>query len=359
MTTATPALPKSARLKGRELNFVLRNLATLIDNGLPLARSLATLAQERSLRRQAPLLQAVCRQVETGTSFSSALARFPESFPPVLVSQVKVGERAGTLGASLQRIAAQLEKAGQIRSQVIRKLAYPAVVTVAGGLAITFMVLFVIPVFDKTYSEAHIPLPWITRALVAVAHAAGSHGWIVPVLLVGGGLAWKWARRTPELATRIDAGVLRLPVLGAWLRDIVVLQFIEVLGNLLESGFNVVDALAIAGESVSNRAVRRTIESLRAAMTRGERFSRELDRLGELFPPVVSQLVVVGEQTGNLTKATSGIREHLHREIEHQTNLLVGTIEPVLTIGLAGMIAVILLAVYLPMFDMIGAMNAH
>ena len=351
------APPPPGRIKRRDVTFVLRNLATLIDNGLSLAKSLATLAKERSLRKNAAILDSLCRQVETGRSFSAALAQYPESFPTVMVSQVRAGEKAGTLAATLQRIASQLEKSGNVRSQVLRKLAYPIVLTVAGSIAVAFMILFVIPVFDKTYSEAGVPLPLITRFLIGVAKIATSYGWIIPAVAVVGAVVWRRLRRVPHIAQAIDAAMLRLPLLGDWLRNIVVLQFIEVLGNLLESGFNVVDALAISADSIGNRAVRRTIELLQGAVSRGERFSRELDRLDDLFPPVVNQLVVVGERTGNLAKATVGIREHLHREIEHQTNVLVGTLEPVLTVSLAGMIAVILLAVYLPMFDMIGTMN--
>lgn len=345
------------RLRRRDLAFILRNLATLVDNGLSLAKSLSTLARERSLRKHALLLETVCRRIETGTPFSDALALFPESFPAVLISQIHAGEKAGTLGSTLQRAASQLEKAGEVRSQVVRKLAYPAVLTVAGAAAVTFMLLFVIPVFDKTYSEAGIPLPWITRVMISAAHIAGRYGWILPLVTVVAVVLVRQLRKNPQMAASFDRQLLRMPLVGEWLRNIVVLQFMEVLGNLLEAGFNVADALRISTGAVGNQAMRRQVESLQAAVLRGERVSRELDKLGGAFPPVVSQLVMVGERTGNLAKATAGIREHLAREIEHQTNVLVGALEPILTLSLAAMIGVVLLAVYLPMFDMIGAMN--
>ncbi len=137
------------------------------------------------------------------------------------------------------------------------------------------------------------------------------------------------------------------------------LQFIEVFGNLIESGFTVVEALRVSVKVVRNRVMRQGIEALQAAVNRGERFSRELDRHADLFPPVVTQLIVIGEQTGNLRSVTSHIRDHLRREIDRYTVALVGTLEPVLTISLAATIAFILLAIYLPMFDMIGASRAH
>jgi len=134
-----------------------------------------------------------------------------------------------------------------------------------------------------------------------------------------------------------------------------VLQFIDVFGNLIESGLRVVDALDLSSGSVGNRAVCEGVQTLRAAVTRGEQFGRELTQMSNLFPPVVGQLIAVGERTGNLSKAMSHIRGHLEQEVERQTNTMVGTIEPILTICLAAVIATILLAIYLPMFDMIGA----
>lgn len=155
----------------------------------------------------------------------------------------------------------------------------------------------------------------------------------------------------------MDHFLLRIPFIGEWLKNIAVLQFMEVLGNLMEAGFTIVDALKVCAGSIGNRAVRKSVEQLHSAILRGERFSAELERHSDLFPPVVNQLVIVGEKTGTLSKATMDIRKHLSREVERTTNLLIGTIEPVLTIGLATCIGGILLAIYLPMFDMISAMN--
>ncbi len=349
----------SVRIPRRDLIFVLRNLATLVENGMPLTRSLATLAQERSLRRYAPVLQTIRRKVETGEMFSTAVADFPDSFSEVLVGEIRAGERAGTLPEMLERIAAQAERADEVRTQVVRKLAYPAVLVGAGTLAVIFMIVFVVPIFQQTYAEAKIPLPWITQAMITVGSFCASRGWIAVVVLVVGVWSLRRARRQAPLAYRIDRALLRAPVFGELMRNLAVLRLMDVFGNLLESGFTVVEALSLSSRVIGNRAIRRSVEELAAAVTRGERFSRELDRLGELFPPVVIQLVVVGEQTGNLAKATAHIREHLRRDIEHRTNVLVGTIEPVLTISLAAAIGSILLAIYLPMFDMIGAAGAR
>ena len=261
------------------------------------------------------------------------------------------------MAGALTRIADQLEKANRVRSQVIRRLSYPAVLVVAGAMAVTFMLGFVIPVFEEIYAESHVPLPGVTQTLIVAGHWTVNYGWIVPLVGLGLAAGIKQYRSSPTSAARMDGVMLRVPLLGDWLRNLAVLQFMDVFGDLLASGFKVVEALDISSRSVGNRAIRQSVEDLQTAVTRGERFGRELDQLGDLFPPVVSQLIAVGEQTGTMAKAASEIRKHLEKEIERQTNIMVGTIEPVLTVILAGSIAVILLAIYLPMFDMIGTVG--
>ncbi len=151
--------------------------------------------------------------------------------------------------------------------------------------------------------------------------------------------------------------MLRLPLFGHWLRDIAILEFMDILSNLLGSGYTLADSLAEAGQAVSNRAVKLCVKDLHSGVEQGERFSRSVEHHSDLFPPMVSQLVIVGERTGNLLSAARHIQKHLETEVERKTNLMVGVIEPVLTLSLATAVGVILLAIYLPMFDMIGTMK--
>lgn len=348
---------RRATIKRRDVSYIMRNLATLVGNGVSLPKALATLAREDSLRTHSELLDDLRKRVEVGEPFSAALARYPAAFDTLVVHQVKIGEKSGSLAKSLLQISEQLETAGDLRAQVFKKLAYPLVLVVAGAVAIGFMLVFVIPVFQETYSSAGVPLPGITRALLWTSDAAAAWGPYLLLIPALGVFVLKYIAKTPALAASFDRALLRTPLLGPWLRDMAVLQFMDVLSTLLESGFTVVEALGESGSAVKNRAVQECVRSLEAAVRRGERFSRELDRYSDLFPPVVSQLVIIGEKTGKLSQATRDIREHLRREIERKTNLAVGTIEPVLTISLAVLIGVVLLAIYLPMFDMISTMN--
>jgi type IV pilus assembly protein PilC len=345
------------KLKTRDLVFILRNLATLTESGVSLPKALGTLAEEKALDKHREMLQAIRRHLENGESFSTALAHFGAVFDTVMVNQIKVGEHSGTLCETLTTIARHREDSHRLRAEITRKLAYPILLVVMGTAVITFLLTYVIPVFEETYESAHVPLPFITRLLIAVGGAAKSYGWIALGLVAVGVIVLRQLRKRADLAHKMDAKILQMPVFGNWLRDIAVLQLMEVLGSLMEAGYTLAEALGEAAQAVSNRAIRHSVRNLQNAVRRGEKFSRELERHGETFPPIVSQLVIVGEQTGTLTRATSHIRDHLQREIERKTNLFVGTIEPTLTISLAAAIAAILMAIYLPMFDMVNTIK--
>ncbi len=344
-------------IRRRDLIYIVRSIGTLVENGLSLPKALETIAQEKTLKAYKSLLEAVRQKVESGETFSAALAHCGAGFSELLLNQIRVGERSGTLPLSLQRITQQLENADTIKSQILKKLAYPVMLVTLGAGAVTFMLLYVVPTFEKTYAESGAKLPWITRFLIAVGFYGTRYGWMVLLAIVGGVASIVAVRRDPRGRFWMDTQLLRLPLVGDWLRNLAVLQFIEVLGNLLEAGFTLVEALRVAASSIGNRAVRQSVEQLHGAVLRGERFSAELERHADLFPPIVHQLVLVGEKTGTLPKATKDIRKHLERELNRYTGILLGTIEPVLTIGLAVCIGGILLAIYLPMFDMIGALN--
>jgi type IV pilus assembly protein PilC len=346
-----------ARLKDRDLVFILRNLATLTESGVSLPKALGTLADERALEKHRDMLLAIRRHLENGESFSTALAHFGATFDTVMVNQIKVGEHSGTLAETLTTVARHREESHRLRAEITRKLAYPVLLMVMGTAVIAFLLTYVIPVFEETYESAHVTLPFITRLLIAVGGAAKSYGWMAVGLAAASVLAVQQLRKRSDLAHKMDAKILQMPVFGHWLRDIAVLQLMEVLGSLMEAGYTLAEALGEAAQAVGNRAIRHSVRDLQNAVRRGEKFSRELERHGDTFPPIVSQLVIVGEQTGTLTRATSHIRDHLQREIERKTNIFVGTIEPTLTISLAAAIAAILMAIYLPMFDMVNTIK--
>ena len=348
---------KQEKFKPHELTFLLRTLSTLLDNGVSLPKALGTLAKDESLAKHHKILESLRRHVEAGNAFSSALSQFPDICDSVTINQLRVGERSGTLGDTLRQLSESRDKTAELKKAVVKKLAYPGLLITFGSGLITFLLLYVVPVFEDTYEKAGVPLPLITRVLITFGSAMKSYGWIVLVVAVTAALLWKQLRKRDELAERMDQSLMRLPLFGNWLRDLAVLQMMDVLHHLMAAGYTLAEALRETGDALTNRAMKRGVRNLEIAVQRGERFSKELERLEALFPPIVNQLVIVGESTGQLTRATNDICDHLRREIERKTNLMVGALEPILTISLAVAIAVVLLAIYLPMFDMVNTVS--
>src|SRR3954469_896506 len=215
------------KLKDRDLVFILRNLSTLTASGVPLPKALSTLAEEKALGKHREMLQLIRRKLENGEAFSTALAHFGQTFDTMMVNQIKVGEHSGRLGETLTTIARHCEDSHRLRSEIVRKLAYPIMLVVMGSAVIMFLLTYVIPVFKKTYDDAHVVLPFITRLLIAIGAFAQGYGLIILGFGIAGVVVIRQLRKKPEFAFKMDAAILRSPVFGNWLRDLAVLQLME------------------------------------------------------------------------------------------------------------------------------------
>ena len=342
------------RIKNADLVGLLRNVTTLVSNGVSLRDALETMAADRTLRRYRKILHSLSESVRHGNTLSSAMAEYPASFGSLMVNQIRVGERAGTLPDTLRNLTLQLEEGSTLRRFIIKKLTYPSILVLAGIASVTFMLLCVIPAFEEMYEDAGATLPAITQLLIQIGNFVATHGLLVASTLIVTAMVFVAAMNNPSSRVRIDEYLLKIPMIGDWFRNIAILQFIQVLENLMGSGFTLAEALPHASAAVHNRYIRIKLQGLRSAIRRGERFSLALDKEGDLFPPVVKQLVVIGERTGRLGEITKEIRVHLRTDVEKYTSAMVGAIEPILTATLAVLVGGILLAIYLPMFDMIG-----
>jgi len=341
-------------MKPHEMTFLLSSLSTLVSNGVSLPKAVATMAKEKGLAKHREVLETLRRKLEAGQPFSTAISQFPHICDKLTVNQIRLGERSGTLSETLKKLSKNRNQTAELRKDVIKKISYPALLIVVGSVLITFLLLFVVPVFQVTYDEAGVPLPMITQFMIGVGDFVRGYGWMIALTVIGTFVSIKQLRKRDDFALRMDSYMLRIPMFGNWFRDMAVLQLMEVLQNLMEAGYTLAEALRETADSVGNRFVRNGVRELQSAVQRGEKFSRELERHEGMFPPMVNQLVIVGESTGKLTRATEDICNYLRKEIERKTTLMVGALEPILTISLAAAIAVILLAIYLPMFDLIG-----
>jgi len=349
--------PARFQMKPRVLTALIRNLVMLLENGLSLPKALATLAEEQSLKKYGWMLHGIRRELETGSSFSSCLARYPRTFTKIIIAQVEVGEKSGTMVDTLKRISTQFERSGDVRKKIMKRLSYPAMIMLAGAGLVVFMMTVVVPEFKSVFEESGSSLPWITQFVSQSSQFTFDWGWLVLVCVAALVLLFRQLQKRPAFARKTDSLCLKIPVFGLWIRDYAVLQFIDTAGVMMDAGFVPVEAIESSVPAVRNTAVRHVVSRLALAIRRGERLSQELSRNPDMFPPTVSQLVVVGEQTGNLSSATQGVRAHLREQLESRIDTAVTMIEPILTLALATLIGCIVMAIYMPMFGMLEAME--
>lgn len=344
--------PETTRIPPAKLADLLRLLLMLLQNGLSLPKSLQALCDDRAARKWLPVLSRMTAAVRQGHSLSDAMGRFPRTFTPIQIQQIRIGERTGEMRRSLEQVCQSIERRVAMRRKIIKKVSYPIMVMVAGFGLVGFMMTYVVPQFEQVFHESNVSLPAVTRYVSATSRAMVSFGpWLLlGCTLLGGQLLL--LRSKPRGRVWIDSMLLRVPILGVWLRDAAALQFTDGIMSMTESGFTPAEAVEAAVMSVRNAACRDAAKEVCLAVRRGERLSKEMERHEDLFPSTLRQLIRVGEQTGDFHTAMSGACRHLQHQIDRRIEATVSLIEPVLTLGLAAIIGTVVMSIYLPMFHM-------
>ena len=348
--------PKKAgdptKIKPAPLADLLRMLLMLLENGLSLPKALKSLAADRSTRKFAHVLDRMRMTIESGGSLSSGMERYPRIFTAMQVQQVRIGERSGSLEKALSRVCEQMERQVALRKRIIKKVSYPVLITLAGAGLMIFMCVVVVPEFEVVYSSSGVDLPGVTKVVTGASRIVLNYGWLSVPIVASFIFAWMGARSRPKISRMLDNFLLKLPLVGPWLRDVAILQFVEAISSMVECGYTPVDAVGVASQCVGNREVRATVEGVNRSVLRGEKLSNELEKHERFFPATLCQLVGVGEQSGDFPKAMRGTCEHLRERLETRIDATVGLLEPVLTISLAIAIGVMVLSIYTPMFHM-------
>lgn len=346
-----------SRLSRRDLLNLLTMLMMLVKNGLSLQRALEALASDRACRRYHSLLIALRMKVSAGCTLSQAMSGFPKVFSHAMVHQIALAESSGTLLSSLENICEHLRETLDLRRQLVQKLSYPGLVSVAGAGLVAFMLISVVPQFEAIYSESEVALPWVTRFVTSLSRAATRSLWILPVILLATFVIHRSIRSRDQSSERLDRMLLKLPVLGTLIQDINALDYLRSTLILSEAGFVPLDALSQASRNVPNRYVRKLLVQAAQEIRRGQRISQALAPCEFLFPNSVLQLIAIGEQTGGLTVACRGAVELIKQRMQNRLQAALGILEPTLTILLATCIGWIVLAIYMPMFHMFDVLD--
>ncbi len=349
--------PEKVRMSSRDLASIFSMMCTLIDNGMPLQKVLGALSSDPSLKKHRKLLKRLHGRLVEGSSLHAAIAIFPNAFPTNVVQQIKLGEMSGNLSATLRRVVDQLESWVKLRGSLFQKLSYPAMVTTAGSGLMIFMLTVVVPQFESIYDESQVALPWVTSVVTGLSRTLARHFYLPLIPLVAALVIWWWVRTSAAARLTFDRVMIRVPLVGAFVRDIAILQFLRSVHALSAAGFVPIDAISQACSTVSNRHIRAQLEHMSAVLVHGTKLSVAMNKLEHLIPSAVRQLIMVGEHSGNITKACEGCCDFMQNQLMRRTNGAMGLIEPLLTIGLATCIGWIVLAMYMPMFKMFDVLD--
>lgn len=334
----------------RQLALFCRQFATMISAGLPVVDALATLQRQASDSVLRNALVRIANAVRSGDSLSVAFARQGSYFPPLMIHLISAGEVGGNLDEVLVRLADQLEREQTLRQKLRSALTYPGiVVTLACGI-VTFLLLFVLPKFVEVFKDLGTPLPWLTRVLMGVGAFAGHYWWAILLAITALVIAVIACVHTARGALHRDRLLLRLPVAGPMLLKAETARFARTLSGLLESGVSIVRALAVVEKVMNNRLLAAEIHRARDEVREGHRLAEPLSRSG-LFPPLVVEMLQVGEETGMLEKMLAKIAIYYEEDVFSSAERLASAIEPILIVGMAVTVGLIVVALLLPLFD--------
>jgi type IV pilus assembly protein PilC len=328
----------------------------MIDAGLPIIQCLDILYSQQSNSTFKKMLKQVKESVEGGATLAEALKKFPKHFDDLFVNMVAAGEAGGILDAILRRLAAYMEKAARLKSKVKGAMTYPLVTLAIAVIVLAVILIFVIPVFEEMFADFGSELPAPTQIVVAMSDMVKSKILYIIGAAILFMIAFKKYYATEKGRDAVDALVLKLPVFGMLLRKVAVAKFSRTMGTMLGSGVAILEALDIVAKTAGNRTVEKAIYNVRSGIAEGRTMADPLNESG-VFPPMVCQMISVGESTGALDAMLEKIADFYDEEVDQAVENMTALIEPVMLVFLGVTIGGLVVAMYLPIFKMAGAIS--
>ncbi len=344
------------RVGTKDIAIFSRQFSTMINAGLSLLRSLSILAEQSDNSTLSKVILAVKADVEKGTSLSQAMENHPKVFNKLYTSMVKAGEVGGVLDETLIRLADTLESQVALRQKVKSAMMYPIAVFGLVILIVTGMLIFVVPMFENLYADLGGTLPLPTRVLVAISSAMTSYWWLVLAVNLGIVFSFRaWVKTTSGRAT-FDAIKLKIPIFGNLIHKTAIARFSHTMASLTRTGVPILQAMDIVADTAGNEVVARAMLDVKSSVSEGESIAEPLSG-HDVFPPMVVQMIAVGEETGQLDTMLEKIGTFYDREVEALVEGLTSLIEPLLIVVLGVTVGGMLIALYLPMFNVVNLLQ--
>lgn len=348
-------LDKIKKVNEQALTVFSRQFATMINAGLAMVRCLDILSEQTEDKKLQATLAQVRKDVEGGSTLSNALAKHPNVFSTLYISMVKAGEMGGVLDEVLERLAGFMEKDFALKKKVKSALTYPVVILVMALGIVFFLVTYILPTFVQLFEGMSLQLPLPTRILIGITKGARDPRILFPTLALMGGGMFVLNRyvKTDAGRRQYDLMKLNIPVFGLLNKKVSISRFCRTLGTLLSSGVPIMQALEIVGKASGNEIIAMTVVKIRESIREGESIASPLGASG-MFPPMVTQMVAVGEETGNLDAMLGKISDFYDTEVEYLLASLTSMLEPIMIVGMGGIVGFIVISVFLPLYQLIG-----
>jgi type IV pilus assembly protein PilC len=343
-------------VKEKDIILFARQFSTMIDAGLPIIQCLEILHAQQNNKTFKRMIKEIKEQVESGATLAEALKRFPKHFDDLFVNMIAAGEAGGILDAILRRLAAYMEKAAKLKSQVKGAMTYPIVTLIIAVVVLGIILVFVIPVFEEMFADFGGELPVPTQIVVKASELVKSKIVYIIIGIFILGFALKKFYATEKGQDTVDDLMLKIPVFGELLRKVAVAKFTRTMGTMLASGVAILEALDIVAKTSGNRTVERAIYDVRSGIAEGRTMADPLSESG-VFPAMVCQMISVGESTGALDAMLEKIADFYDEEVDQAVENLTSLIEPFMLVFLGVTIGGLVVAMYLPIFKMAGAIQ--
>jgi type IV pilus assembly protein PilC len=346
----------AGKVDTKDLVVFTRQFATMIDSGLPLVQCLDILAGQQEKKTFQTILYKVKESVESGSTFADALSRHPKAFDDLFVNMVAAGEVGGILDTILNRLAAYIEKAMKLKKRVKGAMIYPTTIMAIAVIVVGVILVFVIPTFAKMFADFGGELPAPTRFVIALSEFCKKY--IVIMIIAGFGIRYAIAKyyATPKGRKAIDGFLLKAPIVGPLIRKVSVAKFTRTLGTMISSGVPIMDGLDIVAKTSGNKIVEEAIYKVRQAISEGKTIAEPLAASG-VFPPMVVQMISVGEATGAMDTMLNKVADFYDDEVDDAVGALTSMMEPLLMVFLGTTVGGLVIAMYLPIFKLAGTVG--
>jgi len=353
-----PKLPGTGGVSLKDLVIFTRQFSTMIDAGLPLVQCLEILATQLDNKAFKEILMDVKESVEGGSTFADSLKKHPKVFDELYINLVAAGEVGGILDTILSRLAVYIEKNMKLRKKVKSAMVYPICIVIVGIIVLLVLLYYVIPVFEKMFEDfgSSQALPASTQNLIDLSQWMRENWYIVLTVLIGVPIGVHFFKRWPKGRYLWDKMMLKLPIFGSLFRKVAVAKFTRTLGTMVASGVPILDALEIVAKSAGNRVVEEAIYHARDKIAEGKTMAEPLGESG-VFPGMVIQMIAVGESTGALDQMLNKIADFYDEEVDAAVDALTSLMEPVMLVALGGMVGYFMVAMYMPIFGLAGAIQ--